>query len=176
MTIAEVLREKEPYLPESIRMLFPQLTEPELEKVFALNTLLHSAQPFEDFYVFEDIVLALNGISPDFSAMQGCTPEQIFYAFYIAGKLSPEPFYYDWEIKQWAKFSLNNEGVYFYPPELGYQDKNPIVTYEEVEKKALEGPFPLGETVLEIQASKYLAIQNYINTMIARDSWSSKEF
>ncbi len=175
MTVSEVLQQEEAYLPETIRMLFPSLSETELEKVFALNTILHSKQPYEDFYVFEDIVLALNGIKPDFRVMQGCTPEQIFYAFYIIGKLNKDPFYFDWEIKQWTKLMLRENGVYFYPPELDFDDEKALVSYDEIAALAQNGPFPLEEDLLGVQASHWLAIQLYIDKMILMDSWSSKE-
>lgn len=174
MTIADVLKQEEAYLPETIRMLFPHLNETELDKVQAMNTLLHSQQIYEDMYLFEDIILALNDVKPDFEVMQGVTPEQIFYAFYIISKLNSQPFYFDWEVKQWIKYSLNMAGVYFYPPELGLQENNAIVSYEAVREKAANGPFPLEETILDIQASRWLAIQLYINNMIAKDVWSQE--
>jgi hypothetical protein len=169
MKLIELLKQEEAALPETIRMLFPKLTEEDFNKVEALNTLLHSPRPYENLYVFENIVLALNGEVPDFSVMQGCTPEQIFFAFHIIERLGFTP-YFDWEVKQWVKFSLNQEGVFFYPK---LADTGEGLDLDNVKKKADEGPFPLGETFEDIQASKWLAIDLYINKMIAKEVWNS---
>jgi len=174
MTILEILKAEEAVLPETLRMLVPSLTEEELEKVQAVNTLLHSSQPYENMHVFEKIVLALNEQKPDFSVMEGCTAEQIFYAFYLIGKIHTN-FYFDWEIKQWVKFTLQKEGVFFFPPELNYQEESPILSYNQIVEKAKSGPFPLEEdTILEIQASKWLALQMYIDRMVVKEVWNSK--
>lgn len=170
MTIAEALRSEEALLPETFRMLFPKLSEEELEKVQALNTLLHNTQPYENFYIFEKIVLALNGVKPNFEVMEGATPEQIFYAFHILGQFGFEP-YFDWEVKQWVKYTLEQNGIFFLPPELKYDGE--VIDIEKVKKKAEEGPFPLTDnTIIEIQASKWLSISLYINNMIAKEAWS----
>jgi hypothetical protein len=170
MTITEALRSKEALLPETLRMLFPNIREEDFEKLEAINTLLHSSQPYENCFIFENIVLALNGERPDFSTMQGCTPEQIFFAFYVIDKLDPK-FYFDWEVKQWVRVLLNIAGIFFYPPALGLQDSESI-PYEIVAKKAAEGPFPLqDDTILDIQASKCAAIDLYIDKMIAKEVW-----
>lgn len=174
MTIVDLLKEKEAVLPETIRMLFPYLTEEELDKVQAINTLLHSSQPYENMYIFEKIVLALNGQRPDFTVMEGATPEQIFYAFYVIGKLHKN-FYFDWEVKQWVKYSLEREGVFFTPPELNFTNDNAIISYDKIKEKAKSGPFPLGDdSILDIQASKMLSIDMYIDQMIAKEVWNSK--
>jgi hypothetical protein len=173
MTIIEILKAEEAVLPETLRMLFPALSEEDLEKLQAINTLLHSSQPFENMYIFEKIVLALNGQKPVFSVMEGATPEQIFYAFYIIGNLDSN-FYFDWEVKQWVKYTLEKEGVFFLPPELNYQDKTPIISYIQIKEKAKSGPFPLGDdTLVDIQASRWLSIQMYIDNQITKDVWNS---
>jgi len=171
MTIIEVLKSPEAVLPESIRMLFPSLTQEEFEKVEALNTLFHSHAPFEDYNIFEKVVLALNGQKADFRVMQGATPEQIFYAFYVIGKLGFD-YYFDWEVKQWIKVTLELAGVYFYPEELKLEEEFPLVKLSDIKAKAEFGPFPLGDdSLVEIQASRWLAIQMYIDKMIAKEVW-----
>ena len=160
MTIKELIISKEIIEPETINILFPMLSNSDIEKINAARTIIHSRFPFEDFYIFEDIVLALNGESPDFSVLQGCSPEQIFYAVEIIQKLRPLV-EFSWECQFYTKMMCNEAGVYFYP--LEFTDlENPL--YEKVKELAEKNDFN-GESIEYIQASKFKAIQMYINKM-----------
>ena len=160
MTLAEVLISDEAVEPETIRQLFPSLSEKDIEKIHAARTVLHTRYPFEDFYIFEDVVLALNNETPDFTTLQGCTPEQIWYGVYMINKLRPNV-EFSWEVHMYCKMMCNEGGVYIYPPQL---TDLPNPYYERAKELAAKGE--VGEESIEtIQAAKYLAIQHYMNTM-----------
>ena len=148
--------------PETLRQLFPELSEEEFNKTMALKLLMHTRHFFENFYAFEDIVLALNGVPPDFTKIDGCTPEQIWYAVSLADKLRPD-LEYAKEVQLYIKFMCNDAGVFLYPPSVGLD--NPY--YPEALRISLEGPFPIDEsTTEEIQAGKLLAIKEYLKEKI----------
>lgn len=143
--------------PETVRMLSPELSEAEVNQILAL-TALHKTKVFwESFYCFEDIVQALNGIIPAPDVLQGCTPEQIWYALEIAHEILPEREFAP-EVLKYIEFMFNEDGVYIYPSYLPID--NPYLS--RAVYLADNGPFPLGETTEEIQATKYLEIQEYL--------------
>lgn len=153
-----ILKEDDIVEPETVRHMYPNETDAEINKILAFVTLSKTRHFWENFLVFEKIVLALNGIMPDFNMLQGVMPEQIWYALEIAHKLYPTREYAP-EILKYIEYICNEHGVYVYPPYL--EMPNPY--YESAYKLAHEGPFPLGDaSPEEIQASKLLAILAYV--------------
>jgi hypothetical protein len=157
--LTELIKDSDVTEPETIRQLWPDLSEEEIDKAFALKIISHTKFFWEHFFIFEKLVLAVNGFSPDFTRLEGCTPEQIWYAVFLANKIRPGLEYAD-EVQLYAKYMCNEQGCYIYPPQLGLD--NPYLA------KAMEiakfGPFPIGEgTTEEIQAGKFLMIQEYLN-------------
>ncbi|MBC8408593.1 MAG: hypothetical protein H8E12_07735 [Rhodobacteraceae bacterium] len=63
------------------------------------------------------------------------------------------------EVLMYIKYTLNSAGIWFYPENIGL-DNNLL---ESIKQRATDGPFPLEEDHLGIQAYKYLAIQEHIN-------------
>ncbi len=158
--LVQLLNDSDVTEPETIRQLWPDLSDEEIDKAFALKLLSHTKYFWEHFFIFEKMVLALNGISPDFTRLEGCTPEQIWYAVFLAYKLRPG-IEYSKEVQLYAQYMCNEAGVYIYPPQLGVD--NPYLT------KAMEiakfGPFPIGDdTTDDVQAGKFLMIQQYLDT------------
>jgi hypothetical protein len=143
--------------PETLRQLQPDITETAFNRVMATKVLIKTRGYWEDMFEFENIVLALNGRIPDPKHVQGCTSEELWYALEMAHNLFPEREFAD-EIIEYAKYFFNQDGVYIYPP--FFPIPNPY--YSKAVLLAEQGPFPLGETIEEIQAAKYLAIQEYI--------------
>lgn len=157
-TILDILKDRNELLePDTIRQLQPEASESEIQKILAMAVLYKTQHFWENMYSFEDIVQGLNGISPNFELLQGVTPEYIWYALDIAQRLFPEHEFAK-EIQEYCRFMFNAEGVFIYHPYLKMD--NPY--YELAVAKAIAGPFPLGETLEEIQATKYLEIQEYI--------------
>ena len=156
--LLQFIQERDVLEPETLRQLFPELSEEEFNQTMALKVLKHTRGFFENFSVFEDVTLALNGEIPDFGMIQGCTPEQIWYAINLADQIRPGLEYSE-EVKAYVKFCSNDQGVFIYHPALGID--NPY--YEKAKQLAEQGPFPLTEeTTEEIQAAKLLVIQEYL--------------
>jgi hypothetical protein len=143
--------------PETIRQFEPGMSEEDVNKILALATLYKSRVFFEDYNSFEDITQALNGLVPTPNVLQGCSPEQIWYALDMAHKLYPDR-EYSLEVLKYIEFIFNESGVFIYPSYLPID--NPY--FDKAVELATNGPFPLGETTEEIQAAKYLAIQAYL--------------
>lgn len=157
MELSELILSNEKIEPETLLKLYPELSDVDREYVMALKVIKTTNAVFEDFNVFENAVSILNRVSPNIELMEGTLPEWIWKAGLIIHRLRPDADYSD-EVKEYIKYTYNDNGYKFYPP---YFDlDNPILT--DVTKKALEGPFPLREDFLGIQAARYLKIQRYL--------------
>lgn len=144
--------------PETLRQLEPGLSEEEINKTLAFTALHKTRAFFEHMDVFENIVLALNDIIPNPSVMQGARPEQIWYALEVAHGMFPDREYAP-EVLKYIEFIFNDAGVYIYPSYLPIE--NPYLS--RAVSLANHGPFPLGDdTTEEIQAAKWLSIQEYL--------------
>lgn len=157
--ILQIIKDSNEILePETLRQAHPEYTEAEINEVLALATLYKTRGFFENLYLFEDIVHALNGRIPDPTRIEGALPEDIWYALDIAHKLFPDR-EYAIEVLKYIEFNFNEAGVYVYPLYLPLL--NPY--YSTSAYKAEHGPFPLGESEQDIQAAKYMVIQEYIS-------------
>lgn len=156
----EIIKDSDFYEPETIRMLFPQLTDKDVEQLLVLQAIATNSAFFQDMFVFENAVLALNGIKPELGFLQGCTPEQIWYAVKIIHKYFPSRVY-SFEVKEYIKFMSNQQGVFIYPPEIFDVENNPYYAHAEHLSKS---KILSDETTEEIQSAKYLDIQHYIFT------------
>jgi hypothetical protein len=156
--LLQFIQEHEVLEPETVRQLFPEMSEEEFNKTMALKLIRHTRHFFENFYAFEDLTLALNDIVPDFTILQGVTPEQIWFAVQLVDRIRPGMEYAK-EVQLYVKLMCNEVSVYIYPPQIGID--NPYL--EKAKELATAGPFPLGEeSTEEIQAGKYLAILEYL--------------
>lgn len=144
--------------PETLRQVHPELTESELNEVLALSVLMKTRGYWENLFIFEDITHALNGRIPDPTRIEGALPEDIWYALDIAHKLFPDR-EYSIEVLKYIEFNFNEAGTYVFPEYLPLL--NPY--YSTAVYKAQNGPFPLGESDQDIQAAKYMVIQEYIS-------------
>jgi len=139
--------------PETLKQLFPGMSDIEIEKIQVLSVLKSTRAAYEDADVFENAVMVLNGISPDVNKTEGCLPEHIWKVIKIIKQIYPELELSD-EVQAYIKFIFEDNGFYFYPEGIGID--NPIL--EDVKTLAIHGPFPLAETFHGIQAAKYLKL------------------
>lgn len=139
--------------PETLKQLFPGMSDLEREKIMVLSILKNTRTAYEDMDVFENVCLVLNGISPDVNKMEGCLPEHIWKTIKIIKELYPDVELSD-EVKAYIKYIFNDNGYYFYPENIGID--NPILS--DIKTLAVSGPFPLAETFYGIQAAKYLKL------------------
>jgi len=144
--------------PETLKQLFPGMSDIEREKIQVLAVLKNTRAAYEDMDVFENACMVLNGISPDVNKTEGCLPEHIWKTIKIIKSMYPDIDLSD-EVKEYIKFIFNDNGYYFYPE--GIEMDNPIL--EDVKTLALHGPFPLAETFYGVQASRYLKLTQEIN-------------
>jgi len=145
--------------PETLKQLFPGMSDIEREKIQVLAVLKNTRAAYEDMDVFENACMVLNGISPDVNKTEGCLPEHIWNTIKIIKSMYPDIELSD-EVKEYIKFIFNDNGYYFYPEGIGME--NPIL--EDVKTLALHGPFPLSaETFYAVQALRYLKLTQEIN-------------
>lgn len=156
--ILKIINSDDVLEPETIRQIYPDMPETEFNHTMALKTLRSTRGFWENFYLFEDIVLALNGQIPNFTMLEGCTPEQLWYALDIAHAMFPDR-EFSAEVLTYITYFMNSAGVFIYPPYLPIS--NPY--YSKAVYLSEHGPFPLGETTEEIQAAKLLSITEYIH-------------
>lgn len=149
----DLLTQEEYIEPETLTQLFPGMTALEREKLLVLSVLKNTRAAYEDMDVFENACYVLNDIMPDINKTEGCPPEFIWKSINLIKMLYPSIEFSE-EVLQYIKFNFNDNGYYFYPENIGLD--NPII--EDVKTLAQRGPFPLAETVMGIQAAKYLKL------------------
>lgn len=157
VSIIDILTDKDPLEPETLDILFPDMTDIEKQRIQVLKVIKDSDVVFEDMDVFENAVQVLNDISPDIQKTEGVDPEQIWYALDTITKMRPNKEFSN-EVIEYIKFIFKDNGYKFYPPVLELNDSY----YKDVLYAAKNGPFPLKETAIGIQALKYLYIQEYL--------------
>lgn len=143
--------------PETIRQLYPLMTNLDIEQIQVIKVLRDTRAAYEDMDVFENAVLVLNGVSPNIGVMEGASPAFIWRALDIIFRLHPD-IELSWEVLMYIKAMCSDEGYYFYHPSLDL--KNPY--FNEIKSRAEKGPFPLEEDFIGVQAVKYLKIQEYL--------------
>lgn len=149
---------KEDYIePETLRQLFPGMTNLEREKILVLSVLKNTRAAYEDMDVFENVCEVLNGIIPNVDSTEGCLPEHIWKTIQVIKSMYPDIEFSD-EVKAYIKFIFNDNGYYFYPESIGID--NTII--EDIKTLSIHGPFPLEENFFGIQAVKYLKILEYL--------------
>ncbi len=157
MNLIDLVDSKEILEPETLEILFPELSKIEKEKIQIFKLIKDTNIIFEDFDVFENAVQVLNGIEPDIQKTEGCKPEWIWKALDIIYRISNKKLSH--EVKEYIKWNFKEAGYLFYPPSAGIN--NPI--FKEVADKATNGPFPLDDSNrINIQAIKYLKILEYL--------------
>ncbi len=157
MLLQEILALNEPIEPETLDRVEPSLTKLEREQVLALRAIKTTGVVFDDMDVFENAVYILNNISPEVLKMETPSPEMIWRALITLGKMKPD-FKLSWEVRSYIKYVFNDEGFIFFPPLSGIENPH----FSKVQQIAKDGPFPLTETPENIQAMRYLKVQNYL--------------
>ena len=148
--------------PETIRDLYPALSNRDFNKLMAVLSIKFSNYPFENFYVFENVTLAINNIVPNISMVEGSLPKWIWYSVNTMSRLRPEMEYSD-EIIEYIKRVFADSGAYLYPKELKID--NPILEQAE---KVLENitQLPLkDDSFINRQAVLLLTLNLYTNTL-----------
>lgn len=152
MEILDLITSPEPLEPETIRELFPELSSDDIEKILATKVAFQTNAPFEDMDIFENLVYVLNGVKPDVTKMEGCTPKMVWDAIFEIKKIRKE-FEFAHEVLMYIKYIFTSNGYYFYPENIGLENK-----HMELIKNRLKEKTPLEENFIDIQATKYKEI------------------
>jgi hypothetical protein len=171
MKINELLEisKKELVEPETIRQLFPNISEEEFNKLEAIITIKTSNYPFENMYAFENTVRALNDIIPRIDMMEGAEPSWIWYTCNIMQKLRPN-MELEKEIIEYIIKIFTDNGIYFLHPYIIENNKENLDTrwadiYKAAKYKADTGPFPIEATsLLNRQAIELMKMELYSKT------------
>ncbi len=169
MTISELIEKSryETFEPETVRVWFPDLTEEEFNEIQAAITVRSSNYPFENFYAFENVVRALNGIVPNVEMIEGAEPKWIWYACEIIEKLRPnmEP---SQEVVEYVKKIYADEGIYFLHPYITKNSDDPQMSdyaqiYAAAEYNAENGPNKLEpNSFINRQTIELLKMELYV--------------
>jgi len=152
MKILDLITIKEELEPETISMLFPEISTLDRANIMVMKLLLQSNIIFEDMDVFENAVDVLNNIHPDIDHMTGSTPLNIWKAILKIKKIRKN-FEFSYEVLMYIKYIFNDNGYYFYPDNIGIDNKLLIDI-----KKLILSKEQLKEDFLGIQAYKYMKI------------------
>jgi hypothetical protein len=145
---------------EILREDFADIDEGRWSFIQSILTLKKDPRPYEDFYIFENIITALNYEVPDFTVLEPPNAEQLWHGILLMAKIMPRlPF--SFEVRIYAKRVFNDGGVYIYPEVIDNTEDNKAML-KEVRDKMESGPFPLrDDSILDIQASHLMAIELY---------------
>lgn len=156
--------------PETLRAEFvnSNITEENLEKLFALQ-VMHSNDLFwTDESVFEKICLALTGMSPDFHLRQDLNIAQITKAVYLACFVKQQE--YSYEVKVHIAARAHMEGYLVLPNELKFaqepldkmQPECSILTDQVRTAYDKRWPAGDGEDPLSVQLRTLYAVDEFV--------------
>ena len=151
------LDRKEILDPETVTHIFPDLDSLERQKLYVQKALELSRGIHEDMDVFENTVYVLNDLNPTIDVMEGSLPEHIWKAVLIITSIRPD-LEFSHEVKMYIKMMFSSNGYLFFPENIGLDNK----LLPQIKQLAENGPFPLQEDVIGIQAGRYLKIMTYI--------------
>lgn len=143
--------------PETLRRLYPDASEKEIQLMLVEGTIRYSNSIFEDHHAFEKAVRVINKKEIDFRRREGCLVSWIWYAIKQIKQWRPQ-MEFSHEVAQYVKYISESQGVFIYPPELELE--NPWLETAVEKSKKIENL--TDETIEDIQASKYLMIQEYL--------------
>ena len=150
--------------PETIRRLFPHLSEEDLNYYQAQITAKTCNAPFENFYAFENVVRATNRIIPVVGMIEGAEPKWIWHSCKMIEKLRPD-MEMSHEVIEYIKHIFSEDGICFLPSSV----KNTEIdlsawhqVYKAAEYKAENGPFPIEpDSFIDRQALELMKLELY---------------
>ncbi len=162
MTIKDIITLDPVEYPDTeiLREEFADIDEGRFSFMQALITCKKDPRPWEDFYIFENIITALNYEVPDFTVLEPPNAEQLWHGILLMAKMMPRlPF--SFEVRTYARRVFNENGVFIYPEAIDNSNDNKIML-KEIRDKSESGPFPLkDDSVIDIQASHLMAMELY---------------
>jgi hypothetical protein len=177
MTIKDIIGLDPTEFPDTeiLREDFEDIDEGQFSFMQAIITCQKDPRPYEDFYIFENIITALNYEVPDFTSLDPINSEQLWHGSLLMKNLMPRlPF--SFEVKTYAKRVFNDNGVYIYPISIDDSEDNKFML-KQVEDRTKSGPFPLKDSdIIDIQASHLMAMDLYHKIENGKNvDWLAKE-
>lgn len=107
------------------------------DKLLAIRHLCNSDGPFFDWFEFNQMCLALNGVLADFEAVRAPSPGMVINAVKVLNYVRPdrESFFSD-EVLNYICILLINEGIYIPPPSLVFLIKKHMAKMVSDESKS----------------------------------------
>lgn len=166
-SLLNLFKDEEAIEPESLRKIDPTLSDLEVLEIITYKVIKETAAVFIDFYVFEDAVHILNGITPDVEKIEGSTPEQIWYALQKIKQIRPDHPPFSHEVKVYVDFIFKEKGILFRPEGLSLNDEESNKKFLNIIKsKKDDQPIKETDEILPMQIIHYLRIEEYINNKV----------
>lgn len=161
--IKEIYKDLEHIEPETVRALRgPDTPSLQVLRDMAFKIIEETDAPFQDFYIFEDIVHVLNDINPDVEKIEGTFPEHIWYALKVMQEMLGENFGLSDEVKTYIRFIYKDHGLLFLPP-IFPEEENPNL--KKISERLKEGNLQESDKdPIENQAIQLARILYYSNT------------
>jgi hypothetical protein len=93
----DLISDKDPLEPETLKQLFPEYNDQEIEVVLMYKVIRNTIFPYEDMNVFENCVHLLNEVKPNITVIEGALPHHIWHALLRINKIKQYP--YSHEVK-----------------------------------------------------------------------------
>jgi hypothetical protein len=146
------------------------------DKIWSVKYLCNSQRPFLDWFLFNQVAVALAGAIADFEVLRTPTPGMLINAVDIMKQIRPEePF--SREVKKYISIILIQEGIYVPPPsllELIGEEFEVLISnpnkeewqavYNKYKEMIESKKYDVQETALDIQARRLLVAEEAANT------------
>ena len=142
--------------PETIRKQYPDLTENQFNYIQAVLTVKNSNYCFEDWYAFENTAWGLNKQIPTFTIVEPPPVKYIWLALKRIETLRPGMEFSD-EVKKYIEIVSKEQGFLFFPDII-----EDMYNYMPLIKAKVNNPDSPSTLEIDVQVSKYLEIQTYI--------------
>jgi hypothetical protein len=161
--IDHYLNQPDPIEPETLSMLGIS-DSLDRQKIMVVWLIKHDKRVFEDFMIFENCIMVLDGIEPNVEAIEAALPKTIWTGVAKMIELSPTS-EFSHEVKMYIKFQFNNHGIYFYPPGSGIPDTLLPLILEYIETHNLVNVDDIPDSEEDalftaVQAAEYLKLTN----------------
>ena len=147
--------------PETVRKFrgedTPSLT---VLRDMALKLIEETDAPFQDFYVFENVIHVLNDIEPNVDEVEGVLPEHIWYGLMRIKEIVGEDFGLSHEVIEYIKYIHKEAGLIFLPP---FFENGRNENLKKVQERLKKGTLiESDEDIIENQAIKLSRILHYV--------------
>jgi len=157
----KIIDELEYIEPETVKFFLGEdVPSIEILKEMVIKLIKNTDAPFQDFYVFENVVHVLNGKDPDIEKIEGSLPEEIWLALIKMKDLVGEDFGLSDEIKSYIRWAYKDNGLLFLPPIAFTDEENP--NFKEILDRTKKEKLIESEDLIENQAIELAKILHYI--------------